>query len=140
MDKKITSEDLLKYHDLRDLVADCGGIEKFRFYGHLDKYDLITPFGFALVSDADDWVECKIEDDASAGDLYTLEHGYKVHIVPAHDNRYAGFRYYQSDLLSMLRTGVYILKTSDSQHLEYKEGYERLFGNVYLHHEWQEIV
>ena len=91
------------YVYLKDLVADCGGIEKFRFFGHLN---------------SDDWVECKIEDDTSAGDLYTLEHGYKVHIVPAYDNRYAGYRFYQSDLLSMIKSGCFILKTAEGQHIE----------------------
>ena len=46
--------DLSTYRDLRELVKDCGGIEKFRFFGHLNKYDMITPFGFALTSDSDD--------------------------------------------------------------------------------------
>lgn len=140
MNKKITREDLLKYIYLKDLVADCGGIEKFRFYGYLDKYTLKTPFGFSFTSNSDYLVECKIEDDKSFGDLYTLEHGYKVNIVPVDNPMYAGRRYYQSDLLSMIKDGVYILKTSDSQHIEYKVGYERLFGDVYLRHEWQEIV
>lgn len=140
MDKKITSKDLLKYHDLRDLVADCGGVEKFRFYGHLDKYTLRSLFGFSLISDSDDWVECKIEEDMSYGDLFNLSGGYQVHVVPVDNFMYADRHYYQDDLLSLLRTGVYILKTSDSQHIEYKAGCERLFGNVYLRHEWQEIV
>ena len=133
-------KNLEEYIYLKDLVADCGGIENFRFFGHLNKYDLITPFGFALSSYSDDWVECKIEDDPSAGDLYTLEHGYKVNIVPANDNRYAGYKFYQSDLLSMLKEGCFILKTSDEQHIEEKEGYEYLCGSAYLHHQWSEIV
>lgn len=55
------------YIYLKDLVADCGGIEKFRFFGHLNKRTIMTPFGFGLSEDSDDWVECKIEDDTSAG-------------------------------------------------------------------------
>ena len=129
-----------EYISLKDLVADCGGIEKFRFFGHLNKYTIMTPFGFALSEDSDDWVECKIEDDTSAGDLYTLEHGYKVNIIPVSDNRYAGHRFYQSDLLSMLKSGCFILKTAKGQHIEEREGYEHLCGDVYLHHHWSEVV
>lgn len=129
-----------EYYDLRELVADCGGIDKFRFFGRLDKYEMITPFGFAILSPSDDWVECKIEDDTSHGDLYTLEHGYKVNISPDYDNRYANRSFYQSDLLDMLKGGWFILKTNDNQHIEEKEGLEHLCGNVYLHHYWTEVV
>lgn len=129
-----------EYYDLRELVADCGGIDKFRFFGRLDKYEMITPFGFAILSPSDDWVECKIEDDTSHGDLYTLEHGYKVNISPDYDNRYASRRFYQSDLLGMLRSGCFLLKTNNDQHIEEKEGLEHLCGSVYLHHYWTEVV
>ena len=132
--------DLEDYIYLKDLVADCGGIEKFRFFGHLNKRTIMTPFGFGLSEDSDDWVECKIEDDTSAGDLYTLEHGYKVYIVPVYDNRYTGRRFYQSDLLSMIKSRCFILKTDENQNIEEKEGFEHLCGDVYLHHHWSEIV
>ena len=122
-------KNLEDYAYLKDLVTDCGGIERFRFFGH---------FGFSEHSDG--WVEYKIEDDTSAGDLYTLEHGYKVHIVPAYDNRYAGYRFYQSDLLSMIKSGCFILKTAEGQHIEEREGFEHLCGNAYLHHYWSEVV
>ena len=133
-------KNLNEYIYLKDLVADCGGIEKFRFFGHLDKRDFMTPFGFGLASPSDDWVECKIEDDTSCGDLYTLEHGYKVNIVPINDNRYASHRFYQSDLLSMLQRGCFILKTSKNAHIEEKEGLEYLCGDAYLYHHWSEVV
>ena len=133
-------KNLKDYIYLKDLVADCGGIEKFRFFGHLDKYTLATPFGFALSENSDDWVECKIEDDTSAGDLYTLARGYKVRIAPANDHRYASRLFYQSDLLSMLKEGCFLLKTSDNQHIEEKEGFEHLYGNAYVHHYWTEVV
>ena len=132
--------DINKYIDLRELVADFGGIDNFRFFGHLNKYDIITPFGFAFSSHSDDWVECKIDDDTSCGDLFTLAHGYKVNIVPAHDKRYAGHIFYQRDLLSLLQSGCFILKTGDGDHIEEKEGYEHLCGSAYLHHQWSEIV
>ena len=129
-----------EYYDLRELVADCGGIENFRFFGNLNKYDMVTPFGFALTSPSDDWVECKIEDDISCGDLFTLAHGYQVRVTPAHDCRYASRLFYQSDLLSMLKEGCFLLKTSDNQHIEEKEGFEHLYGNAYVHHYWTEVV
>lgn len=132
-------KDLNKYIYLKDLVEDCGGIENFRFFGHLNKYDMITPFGFALTSHSDDWVECKIEDDTSYGDLYTLAHGYKVNIVPVNDKRYASHLFYQSDLLSMLKSGCFILKTGEGDHVEEKQGNEHLFGAVYIHHTWNEV-
>lgn len=133
-------KNLNEYIYLKDLVADCGGIEKFRFFGHLDKRDFMTPFGFGLASPSDDWVECKIEDDTSCGDLYTLEHGYKVNIVPVNDNRYARERFYQSDLLSNLKSGHFIIKTSENAHIEEKEGIEHLCGDAYLYHQWSEVV
>lgn len=133
-------KELKEYTYLKDLVNDCGGIENFRFFGHLNKYDFITPFGFALTSYSDDWVECKIEEDTSTDSLYTLEGGYKVRIVPAYDDRYAGYEFYQSDLLSMIKGGNFILKTDENQHIVEKEGYEHLCGNAYLHHYWSEIV
>lgn len=102
------TKDLSNYFDLRELVKDCGGIEKFRFFGHLDK-----PVGPFLCEYSDDWVECKLEDDRSYGDLYTLEHGYKVKVVPARDMRYIGRHFYQCDLLSMIKDGCFILKTGD---------------------------
>ena len=133
-------KNLNEYIYLKDLVADCGGIEKFRFFGHLNKYDFMAPFGFGFTSPSDDWVECKIDDDTSCGDLYTLEHGYKVNIVPAYNNRYASYRFYQSDLLSMLKDGCFILKTNEESHIEEKEGLEHLCGDAYLYHQWQEVM
>lgn len=129
-----------KYFDLRELVADCGGIENFRFFGVLDEYDVKTPFGFAITFPSDYLVECKIEDDTSCGDLYTLAHGYKVRIAPVHDSRYASRLFYQRDLLSMLKGGCFLLKTSDNQCIEEKEGFEHLYGNAYVHHYWTEVV
>ena len=133
-------KDLSTYCYLKDLVNDCGGIEKFRFFGHLDKYDMVTPFGFALTSYSDDWVECKIEDDTSCGDLYTLDHGYKIKVVPVNDNRYAGRHFYQSDLISMIKEGCFILKTGEGDHIEDREGMERIGYNAYLVHHWSEVV
>lgn len=133
-------KDLSQYYDLRELVKDLGGVENFRFFGTLDKYDMMTPFGFGFSSPSDDWVECKIEDDASCGDLYTLSHGYKVNIVPDHDKRYVGRKFYQSDLLNMLKYGTFILKTSEGDHIEERHCYQYLCGNVYLHHHWFEVV
>ena len=133
-------KNLEEYIYLKDLVRDCGGVDKFRFFGHLDTYTATTPFGFALSSYSDDWVECKIEDDTSAGDLHTLEHGYKVKVVPVNDNRYAGQRFYQSDLISLIKKGVFILKTADDQHIEENEGIEHICGSAFIHHHWYEIV
>lgn len=129
------TKDLSNYFDLRELVKDCGGIEKFRFFGHLDK-----PAGLFFSSYSDDWVECKLEDDHSHGNLYTLEHGYKVKVVPAKDMRYIGQHFYQSDLLSMIQSGCFILKTEDSDRIVEREGIEPLCGKAYLYHRWQEVV
>lgn len=133
-------KNLKDYIYLKDLVADCGGIENFRFFGHLNKYETITPFGFAITSCSDDWVECKIQDDFSYGNLYTLEYGYKVNIVPVNSPCYANEKVYQSDLLSMLKSGRFILKTNDSSHIEEKEGLWHLCREAYIHHTWSEIV
>lgn len=133
-------KDLSTYYYLKDLVNDCGGIEKFRFFGHLNKYDMVTPFGFALTSYSDDWVECKIEDDTSRGDLYTLDHGYKIKVVPVNDNRYASRLFYQSDLISMIKEGCFILKTGEGDHIEDREGMEYIGCNTYLVHHWSEVV
>lgn len=129
------TKDLSNYFNLRELVKDCGGIEKFRFFGHLDK-----PVGPFLCEYSDDWVECKLEDDRSYGDLYTLEHGYKVKVVPARDMRYIGRHFYQCDLLSMIKDGCFILKTGDGNRVVKREGIEPLCGKAYLYHRWQEVV
>ena len=129
------NKDLSNYFDLRELVKDCGGIEKFRFFGHLDK-----PAGLFFCEYSDDWVECKLEDDRSHGDLFTLDNGYKVKAVPAKDMRYTGRHFYQSDLLSMIKDGHFILKTGDGDHIVEREGIEPLCGKAYLYHRWQEVV
>lgn len=134
--------DLVNYTDLRDLVSDCGGIEKFRFFGHLNKYESFSyyGFGFGVASPSDDWVECKIEDEISSGDLFSLDSGYKVKVVPDHDVRYAGQYFYQNDLLSLLERGCFILKTGEGDHIEEVEGLEHLSGDAYLCHKWSEVV
>ena len=129
------NKDLKSYFDLRELVKDCGGIENFRFFGHLNK-----SAGLFFSSYSDDWVECKLEDDHSHGDLYTLEHGYKVKAVPAKDMRYISQHFYQSDLLSMIQSGCFILKTEDGDRIVEREGIEPLCGNAYLYHCWQEVI
>ena len=135
-------KNLNEYIYLKDLVADCGGIEKFRFFGHLYKFSgRMLPFvGYAITSWSDGWVECKIEDDFSCGDLYTLDGGYKVSVVPVNDNRYARERFYQEDLLSNLKSGHFIIKTSENAHIEEKEGLEHLCGDAYLYHQWAEVI
>lgn len=129
------NKDLKSYFDLRELVKDYGGIEKFRFFGHLGK-----SVGLFLGEYSDDWVECKLEDDRSYGDLYTLERGYKVKVIPAYDKRYYGRHFYQSDLLSMIQKGYFILKTGDDNRIVEREGIEPLCGNAYLYHRWQEVI
>lgn len=133
-------QDIKEYFDLRKLVADFGGIEKFRFFGILDKYTCMTPFGFSLVETCDDFVECKIDETGDLhGDLYSLAHGYKVKVSPVNDNRYASKIFYQRDLLQNFQSGVFIIKEGNG-HIEHKECMECLCGNVYLCHTWSEIV
>ena len=43
-------------------------------------------------------------------------------------------------LLSMIKSGYFILKTAEGQHIEEREGFEHLCGGVYLHHYWSEVV
>lgn len=133
-------QDIKDYFDLRKLVDDFGGIEEFRFFGILDKYTLMTPFGFALAETCDDFVECKIDESGDLhGGLYSLAHGYKVKVSPVNDNRYASRLFYQSDLLQNFQSGVFIIKEG-SGHIEHKAGIEHLCGNAYLFHAWSEIV
>ena len=40
----------------------------------------------------------------------------------------------------MIKSKCFILKTGKDQHIEEKEGFEHLCGNVYLHHHWSEVV
>lgn len=133
-------QDIKEYFDLRKLVADFGGIKKFRFFGILDKYTCMTPFGFSLVTTGDDFVECKIDETGDLhGDLYSLAYGYKVKVSPVNDNRYASKIFYQSDLLQNFQSGVFIIKEGNG-HIEHKACMECLCGNVYLCHTWSEIV
>ena len=136
-------KNLNEYIYLKDLVADCGGIEKFRFFGHLYKFSgSMLPFGgYAITSWSDGWVECKIEDDFSCGDLYTLDGGYKVKVVPVNSTAsYASRKFYQEDLLHSLQIGYFILKTNEEAHIEEKNGLEHLCGDAYIYHKWQEVV
>ena len=131
-----------EYIYLKDLVADCGGIEKFRFFGHLYKFSgSMLPFGgCAITSWSDGWVECKIENDSSCGDLYTLEGEYKVNVVPVNSTAYASRKFYQEDLLHSLQIGYFILKTNEKAHIEEKDGLEYLCGDAYIYHKWQEVI
>ena len=135
-------KNLNEYIYLKDLVDDCGGIEKFRFFGHLYKFSgSMLPFGgYAITSWSDGWVECKIEDDFSCGDLYTLDGGYKVKVVPVNSTAYASRKFYQEDLLHSLQIGYFILKTNKEAHIEEKDGLEHLCGDAYLYHKWQEVI
>lgn len=130
-------QDIKNYFDLRKLVADFGGIERFRFFGMLDKYTLMTPFGFSVVEPCNDFVECKIDDIND--DLYSIESGYKVKVSPVNDDRYASQTFYQADLLQDLKRGVFIIKEGNGR-IEYKTGMEHLCGDAYLCHAWSEIV
>lgn len=135
-------KNLNEYIYLKDLITDFGGIEKFRFFGHLYKFSgRMLPFGgYAITSWSDGWVECKIEDDFSCGDLYTLDGGYKVKVVPVNSTAYASRKFYQGDLLSNLKSGHFIIKNSENAHIEEKEGLEHLCGDAYLYHQWAEVV
>lgn len=128
-------KNLQDYFKLKDLVNDCGGIENFRFFGHLNK-----PTGLLFSEYSDDWVECKLEDNHSYGNLYSLEDGYKIKVIPAKDMRYIGRHFYQCDLLSMIKSGHFILKTGDGDRIVEREGIEPLCGSAYLYHHWQEVI
>lgn len=128
--------DLQKFYTLGDLVDYVGGIDNFRVFAKPDKF-----CGFCFASPSDDWVECKIDNNQP--ELYTLEHGYKVELVPATEEdslKYAGRMYYQGDLLSLIKEGIYVLKVYPEQHIEHKSCIEPLCGDAYLLHEWDEVV
>lgn len=72
-----------------------------------------------------DWTECVINEDQ-----YKVDEGYKVTLVPI-DRRFAHEDFYQSDFVSLMKSG-HIVKKEPSTHIEHIKFAEPISCGLYI--------
>lgn len=123
------------FYGLEKLIKDNGGIENFRCFAKMGKIEMVTPFGFCMVSgDKETWTECKIDENR-----YKVADGYKV-TLRSLNPMFTYDHYYQSDFMSMVKEGFIIVKTSDNQTIQHIKWMEHLCGKAYVVHEADIVI
>ena len=118
------------FYGLEKLIEDNGGIENFRCFTQMGKIEIVTPFGLCMVSgDKETWTECKIDESR-----YKVSDGYKI-TLRSIDPMFTYNHYYQSDFMSLMKSGWIIVKTSDKQTIQHIKWLEHLCGKAYVVHE-----
>lgn len=115
---------------VKALIDRHGGIEKFRCFALMDTIDVVLPIGIAAVSSGGNtWVECEVDESR-----YKIDEGYKITLRPVVPG-FAYEDYYQSDFMSLVKSGHIIPKTKENQKIEHVRAMELLCGQAYLIHE-----
>lgn len=103
------------FYGLEKLIEDNGGIENFRCFTQMGKKET--------------WTECKIDESR-----YKVSDGYKI-TLRSIDPMFTYDHYYQSDFMSLMKSGWIIVKTSDKQTIQHIKWLEHLCGKAYVVHE-----
>ena len=104
------------------------------YFCQMEKFAVITPFGFGMTSGDFSWVECEISEDR-----YKLSEGYKISLRPL-DRRFAGRDFYILDFESLLEEGLIIEKTREDQRVEFVSWSEKLTPTVCIEHSGYDLV
>ena len=124
------------FYGVSEFIKENGGVENFRCFAQMRRIEMVIPFmGISVVSDSNmTWMECKIDERH-----YKVEDGYKITLVPLQEG-FAKEDFYQSDFMSLIRSGCIIPKESDDQHVEQVHFIEPLCGSAYIVHEGDAVV
>lgn len=124
------------FYGVSEFIKENGGVENFRCFAQMRRIEMVIPFmGISVVSDSNmTWMECKIDERH-----YKVEDGYKITLVPLQEG-FAKEDFYQSDFMSLIRSGCIIPKESDDQHVERVHFIEPLCGSAYIVHEGDAVV
>ena len=104
------------------------------FFCKMPKFQVVTPFGFGLVGEDTNWVECVIDEGR-----YKLKDNYKLTLKPTNP-LFAPRHFYLEDFKSLLRNGDVLVKTKETQHIEFVRWEELLTPSVKLQHEGYVVV
>jgi hypothetical protein len=103
------------YHTLQDLVLGNGGITNVTFIVPMLPIHVCGPIAYTTSSDKHVPVEMQIEDKPE-DDLDSIHGTYKVRLVPVDPKLKHVFgheRFYQSDLMSMIKHGSIKVKIGE---------------------------
>jgi len=106
---------MITYHTLQDLVFGNGGIANVTFIVPTRPIRVCGPIAYSTSSDKEVPVEMQIEDKPE-DDLDSIHGTYKVRLIPTDPKLRAVFgyeRFYQSDLMGMIRDGVIKVKIGE---------------------------
>lgn len=104
------------YHTLQELVFGNGGITNVTFIVPMRPIRVCGPIAFTTSSDGEVPVEMQIEDQKDDDDLDSIHRSYKVRLIPADPKLRDCFgyeRFYQSDLMSMIKHGSIKVKIKE---------------------------
>ena len=104
------------YHTLQDLVLGNGGITNVTFIVPMRPIRVCGPIAYTTSSDGEVPVEMQIEDKPK-DDLDSIDGHYKVRMIPADPklrNVFGSERFYQSDLMSMIKDGTIKVKIKET--------------------------
>lgn len=119
------------FYGVKKLIDENGGIEHFRCFVQMGIVEAAIPWmGISMVSgDKQSWTECFVDESR-----YKVEDGYKI-TLRSTDPHFSYEHYYQSDFMSLVKSGHIIVKTSDNMRIEHVTVAEPLCGCAIIRHE-----
>ena len=119
--------------------TDTEQLKSAKFFSQEETYSPIQILGLSMSNGDCTWRLCKIVD--SDEKLYSVDYGYKFRLEICDGSGYGGRLYYQSDFLSLLRSGdIIYTEDCDNVHIEHVKWAEGLSNNVFVIHEADIVV
>ena len=108
--------------------SDTDQLKRAKFFAIQETYSPIPVLGISINNGDPTWRLCEVNNDVD--ELYSVDEGYKI------CNEYGGNIYYQSDFLSLLKSGHIIYCPDESKHITCAE---KISDGAILIHEFDSI-
>lgn len=119
---------------------DTNQLKNAKFFSQEESYSPIPIPGLCMSNGDMTWRLCKVVDNEEE-ELYSVDYGYKIRLEICDGSGHGGHLYYQSDFLSLLKSGDIIYYEGDgSAHIEHIKWGEEISKGVLLIHEADVIV
>lgn len=116
--------------------SDTDQLKKTKFFAIQETYSPIPIPGISINNGDPTWRLCEVNNDVNK--LYSVDEGYKICLKVC--NEYGGNTYYQSDFLSLLKSG-HIIYCPDESKYEIKHIIcaEKISNGAILIHEFDSV-
>lgn len=107
-------------------------LKRAKFFAIQETYSPIPVLGISINNGDPTWRLCEVNNDVD--ELYSVDEGYKICLKIC--NEYGGNIYYQSDFLSLLKSGHIIYCPDEIKHITCAE---KISDGAILIHEFDSI-